>query len=462
MKERLDITLILAASGSDPLRKNDPFMPLSLAILAGAAPEHNYTFVDLLWEDHIDYDSPADLVGISFRYTAENMTYEIADEFRRRGITVVLGGPQPSMVPRRAKTHADSVVVGEAEETWPLLLDDFRRGELMDYYVSGPLRFDTDPSRIRHVSRRPDLSRIPLPRREYYKKKYVFDTVYAVRGCPINCDFCSVTEIFGAGYRFRPVEEVVREIDSFRNYFYLLDDTVFGRKDTYDYYLELYERISRLKKRRFWTGQANLDAATDARGRQVITAAARAGLMYAAVGMESINESTLRDSGAIGKTGENQDHDVLGSMKQSIAFLQDSGILLSGWFVIGYDSDTIADYRRTWEFCKATNVIPVIFPVKALPGTVLYNRLSRTGRIDDSKSINVVHDRIDDRKVFPELKTIYGEAFSNREILKRTLFYLRKFKNEKIHRTIFSLVLQKKLKGGIDVSSDEFYPGSDA
>jgi len=111
----MKITLILASSLTDPLRKNDPFMPLSLPILAGACPGHDYTFIDLLWEDAVPFDRPVDLVGISMRYTAENRAYEIADEYRRRGVKVVLGGPQPSVVPFRAIQHADAVAVGEAE-----------------------------------------------------------------------------------------------------------------------------------------------------------------------------------------------------------------------------------------------------------------------------------------------------------------------------------------------------------
>jgi hypothetical protein len=111
----MKIKLILAASLNDPLRKNDPFMPLSLPILAGAAPGHDYTFIDLLWEDDVRYDEPVNLVGISARNTAENKAYEIADEFRRRGVKVVLGGPQPSVVPFRAIAHTDAVAIGEGE-----------------------------------------------------------------------------------------------------------------------------------------------------------------------------------------------------------------------------------------------------------------------------------------------------------------------------------------------------------
>jgi radical SAM superfamily enzyme YgiQ (UPF0313 family) len=455
----MKIKLILAASLNDPLRKNDPFMPLSLPILAGAAPGHDYAFIDLLWEDDVRFDEPVDLVGISARYTAENRAYEIADEFRRRGVTVVLGGPQPSVVPFRALAHADAVAVGEGEELWPVIVKDAEQRTLRNFYVCSPGPFNPGSHTLYKIDTYPDLQKNSIPVRNLYKKKYVFDTVFAVRGCPVNCDFCTVTEIFGPRFRMKPVEDVIREIDSFRNYYYILDDSVFGKASTYDYYLELYGAIAALKKKRFWTGQANLDAAADEKGRSVIRKAAESGLIYAAIGMESINPKTLARSGAIRKMGAASASDVLSSMKESIRFIQDQGIIVSGWFVIGYEDDDIDTYYRTVEFCRKMKVIPVIFPVKALPGTRLYDRLKKEGKLDDSKLINFRHQTIRDEDIFRALKNVGDAGFSWNEIAKRTCFYMSKFKDDRIHKTIFALVLQSKLRGAVDVSKDEFYVG---
>jgi radical SAM superfamily enzyme YgiQ (UPF0313 family) len=454
----MKIKLILAASLTDPLRKNDPFMPLSLPILAGACPGHDYTFVDLLWEDDPGYDRPVDLVGISMRYTAENRAYEIADEFRRRGVKVVLGGPQPSVVPFRAIEHADAVAVGEAEELWPVIVNDAQNGRLKNFYVCSPRPFDPGRYSLHQVTSYPDLSRV-TPDRSLYPHRYVFDTVYASRGCPINCDFCTVTEIFGPAFRTRPVRDVVAEIDTFKNYYYILDDSVFGKPASYDYYIDLYGAIAHLKKKRFWTGQANLDAASDEKGREVIRKAAAAGLIYAAIGMESINPATLAGSGAVKKMGARDDSDVIEIMKHNIRFIQDQGILVSGWFVIGYEDDDIDTYRRTWEFCREMNVVPVVFPVKALPGTRLHGRLRREGKLDDSKLVNFRHSTIRDDQIFDAIKRIGDEGYSWKEIARRTLFYRSKFRGDVIHKTIFALVLQGKLRGAIDVSKDEFYVG---
>ncbi len=457
----MKIKLILAASQSDPLRKNDPFMPLSLPILAGTAPGHDYTFIDLLWEDDVRYEEHVDLVGISARYTAENRAYEIADEFRRRGVPVVLGGPQPSVVPFRAITHADAVAVGEGEELWPVIVNDVEKKKLRNFYVCSPGNFDSGSYTQYKIDHYPDLKVNSLPVRNLYRKKYVFDTVFAVRGCPVNCDFCTVTEIFGPRFRTKPVADVIREIESFKNYYYILDDSVFGKPATYDYYLDLYHAILGLNKKRFWTGQANLDAASTEKGRAVISKAAEAGLIYAAIGMESINPGTLSRSGAINKMGVSSASDVISAMKDSIRFIQDRGIIVSGWFVIGYEDDDIDTYNRTVEFCSEMNVIPVIFPVKALPGTRLHARLKKENKLDDSKLINFRHPSIRDEEIFDALNNVGDAGYSWKEIIRRTSYYLSKFNSDRIHKTIFALVLQSKLRGAVDVSKDEFYVGRD-
>jgi len=453
----MKIKLILAASKNDPLRRNDPFMPLSLPILAGSAPDHDYTFIDCLWEDDLRLDEPVDLVGISARYTAEKTAYEIADAFRKRGVLVVLGGAQISMVPHRAATFADAVAVGEGEELWPVIVDDAAHRRLKSFYVCSPHPFDPRGKTLYQTKNRPDFQTPLKPVRNRYKKRYVFDTVFASRGCHVNCDFCCVSSLFGKEYRFKPVEQVVAEIDTFRNYYYLLDDTVWGRPATYDYYLNLYREIARLKKRRYWTGQANIDAAATKKGQDVIRASVDAGYLYAAIGLESINPATLKKSGALHKTGADSIERAVDTMKKHIRFIQDQGILVSGWFVIGYEDDTLQTYHDTFAFCREMNIIPAIFYVKALQGTRLYERLEREGKLDNARMINVTHPTLNEEEVVTTLQEIARKGFSPLANIKRSLYMIPRFKKDIIHKTIFSLVTQFKLKGGIDVSHDEFY-----
>jgi radical SAM superfamily enzyme YgiQ (UPF0313 family) len=448
------IKLILAADPTDPLRRNDPFMPLSLPILAGSAPGHDYTFVDLLWEDDPRYDEPVDLVGISARASAEAASFRIADEFRRRGVKVVLGGPQPSGAPLAARAHADAVAIGEGENLWPIIVSDAQAGALRDFYVCSPRPFQPGPGfSVYQDFAFPELSSTKVTAvRSLFRKKYRFDTVFAMRGCPVNCDFCAVTRLFGSNYRQRPIDDVVAEIDSFAGYYYLLDDTVFGRPSTYDYYLELYARIATLPRRRYFIGQANLDAAADPKGREVIKAAARAGFIYAAVGIESINPATLVATGAIRKQGAASPGQALERITESIHFIQDQGIVISGWFVVGYPQDSIETFYRTARYCADMHLLPAIFHVKATAGTDLYDRLVSDGTLQPERLMNMGHATITDEQILGALGHCIGTGYSLAAILRRTFFYLRRFKSDRIHKAIFTTVLQFKLKGGLDVA----------
>lgn len=452
----MKIKLILAASLDDPLRKNDPFMPLSLPILAGTAPQHDYSFVDLLWEDDPGLNDRADLVGISVRYSAENRAYELAREFKKKGAMVVLGGPQITSVPFRAKQFADAVAVGEGENLWPVITADAEKNQLRDFYVCSPEPFKAPGYSVYQVRSYPDLQKNTMPLRHIYKKKYRFDTIFSTRGCPVDCDFCSVASIFGKQFRSKPVDDVIAEINSFKNYYYILDDTVFGKPSTYDYYLELYTKITSLKKKRYWTGQGTLDAAASEKGRLVIQRAAESGLLYVAVGMESINHATLEKSGALRKMGVASNDDALARMKEHIRFIQDQGIIVSGWFVIGYEDDSIETYYDTLKFCLEMNIIPVIFPVTALPGTRLYNRLKNEGKLDVTKKINFINPSIKDEEVSKALKYIAHAGFTPAQIYRNIRFYLPRFKTDRTHKSIFLWILQSNLKSGIGIASDVF------
>lgn len=455
----MKIKLILAASEFDPLKKNEPFMPLSLPLLAATAPEHDYIFINMLSSDKIDYNEPVDLVGISSRITSEKTAYKIADEFRKRNIKVVMGGPQISVMPFAAIKHADSVVVGEGEELWPVLLKDCMNNKLKNFYVSSPNKFEAKYYTVHQNFSYVNLKNIPHAARYLFKKKYAFDTIFAVRGCSNDCDFCSVPSIFGKKPRFRPVDDVVNEINTFKSFFYyLLDDNIFGKSSYYDYYIELYEKLAKLKKIRYWTGQATLEAAASDKGREVIKKAVKAGLIYAAIGLESINPVVQKKSGAINKMGV-KNKDFITAMKENIKFIQNLGIVVTGWFTIGYEEDSVETFYKTLDFCKENNVIPVINALEALPGTKLYNRLLKENKIDNKKRINIKHPGMTDEDIIDTLKDITKKAYSLKSMIKNTLFYSKRFtgnhksKNksiyEKIYKTIFSFILQTKLKKGV-------------
>jgi radical SAM superfamily enzyme YgiQ (UPF0313 family) len=381
--------------------------------------------------------------------TAEQAAYEVADAWRARGVKVVLGGPQPSSVPLRALRHADAVVVGEGETLWPKLLEDLSQGELKQFYVCGPLGFDPGGASIYHEPKRPDLSGLLNAQRRLYRRGYRFDTVQASRGCPVDCDFCAVPLLSGKTLRQRPVDEVAAEIATLGKLYYLLDDTVLGRGRSYGYYRDLYERLAAQPTRRQWTGQVNLDALGEEEGRQVAVAAARSGLIYAAVGLESLNSEVLEASGVSRKTGA-KSLNPIEDMKERLRFLQDLGIIVSGWFVVGYESDGPDAVDSILEFCLEMDILPVVSPVNALPGTRLWKRLESEGKLDLGHPLtNFPHPSIAPEQLLSSLDRVvdlgYGLRQGWRRTRRATRAYARQPWNDAeglIRLGIFAMILQ--------------------
>jgi len=194
---------LIAPAWHDPLweseREKAIFPPLNLITVAGLTPpEHEISLIDE-GISKIDFSVAYDLVAITAMTALAPRAYSIADQFRSRGVPVVLGGMHPSALPEEAKEHADAVVIGEAENLWPTLLADFQSGRLKPFY---------------RAAQRPQLFGLVRPRRNLLaRERYLVpDTVQITRGCPFACSFCSVSQFFGHSYRFRPVEDVVAEI----------------------------------------------------------------------------------------------------------------------------------------------------------------------------------------------------------------------------------------------------------
>jgi len=175
------------------------FPQLTLPMLAALTPDkHNAKIIDEGFQ-RIDFDYPCDIVGITCITATAPKAYEIADEFRRRGKTVILGGLHPTALPSEAKKHADSVVIGEAEFLWPKLLKDFEGGKLKPFYKN------TKPV---------DPTQILIPKRELIMDIPTSGAIQATRGCPTCCRFCTINNIEGTSLRTRPVSEVIKELKS--------------------------------------------------------------------------------------------------------------------------------------------------------------------------------------------------------------------------------------------------------
>ncbi|MBC7328159.1 B12-binding domain-containing radical SAM protein [bacterium] len=335
-------------------KRTSLFPPLGLLQVAALTPSDiEVKLTDEAVED-IDFDSDADLVGISFNTASAIRAFQVAEEFRKRGKKVVVGGAHPTMMPEECAQYADSVVIGEAECSWHRVLQDFKKGKLEKFY-----RCDGFPS----------LENLPIPRRDLLdpKKYAVFWTIQTTRGCPFNCDFCSVTRFFGRTYRTRPIREVIKEVESIESKFLIfVDDNILGIPQ---YARELFKELTPLKK--IWLSQGSLNAAKD---EELIKLAAKAGCRGLFIGFESVSEECLKE---VGKR-----HNIVEEYRNRIKLLHHYGIAIIGAFIFGFDHDDKDVFKRTVDFVYREKIdMPQFSILTPLPGTALYERWDKEGRI---------------------------------------------------------------------------------
>jgi radical SAM superfamily enzyme YgiQ (UPF0313 family) len=338
--------------------------PLWVGTLAAhTPPDVEVTFtddgIDPIDETRITH-SP-DLVGISVSSKTAARAYALADAYRARGIKVVLGGIHVTALPEEGLCHADAVVSGEAEGLWQEVIADVRAGKL------GRSTSLTSRGIYKH-SKWPSLEGLPRPRRELMRSiKYVpFDVVQTTRGCPFPCEFCSVSTYNGTSFRFRPVREVLDELEEVGPRVLFGDDNVMIHTK---YSRELFEAMVPLKKH--WVAQASLAALHRVENVEVM---ARAGCKALFIGFESV------DTGSVRNAGKKQNKPS--KYREVVKMLSDHGIAVWGSFVFGLDDDDGDSFLRTVDFCVDAKLTMALFALLTpYPGTRLYKRLAEEGRL---------------------------------------------------------------------------------
>lgn len=326
-------------------------MLTSLYVAASMPPGTRTRLVDEDVEP-VDFDFPADLVGLSLMTYNAPRAYEIADDFRRRGRTVVMGGYHPTFLPDEAAAHADAVCVGEAEGTLSALARDFEAGRLQPRYVAGPV----------------DLGGLPVPDRSLLRRSaYITpDAVQATRGCPYACSFCSVSAFARRRFRTRLVDEVIDELRGLGRWLVFMDDNLIADPG---YARELFTRMAPLRKR--WVSQCSVRIADDP---GLLDLAARSGCVGLFVGFESLSDDNLA---AWGK-GLNRHRDYA----RAVARLHAAGIGVYAGFVFGMDGDGPDVFARTLRFLDENRVDALQATVLTpFPGTPLHAEMERQGRI---------------------------------------------------------------------------------
>ena len=336
------------------------FPPPSLAYVAALTPsDWDVQIIDENIQSMTSED--ADLVGITAMTWNAPRAYEISEQYRRGGVKTIMGGIHASMLHDEAVQYVDAVVVGEAESVWQTLLHDFESNELKRIY------------RGERIS----LEKLVTPRNDLYSDRYRLKaSVQTARGCPIDCEFCSVSAFHGRTYRQRPVQDVLDELEALncREFFFSDDNILNYGKEAEQRAIQLFRGMVEIGLNKRWVSQVGIDFANNP---EVLKWARKAGCLGIHIGFESISEEALQAMRKVRnlKVGAR-------NYKEVIKRIHAHGIGVHGAFILGSDGDRKDIFQRTIEFILDSKIDTASFTILTpLPGTKLYKRLSSEGRL---------------------------------------------------------------------------------
>jgi radical SAM superfamily enzyme YgiQ (UPF0313 family) len=371
----------------------------TLQQLAAITPkEHHVDIIDERYEN-LNLTKSYDLVGISILTYSAYRGYEIADEIRKIGIPVVFGGYHASLMPDEVKQHADSVVIGEAELTWPQLLKDAQRGALQPFYKS---------------SRIVNAEEIPPARHDI--GNYTFwEAIQASRGCPTGCEFCAMNIVEGKIFRGRPIRNVLEEIKniSAKKIFFADASLTINPK----YSKELFRAMKDMNKKLHCFGNINVLARDD----EFLQLSRDAGVEKWYLGIESISQQNIDQAGKGTNTVENY--------AKAIKKIRAHDMLVTGFFIFGLDFDTLETFDNTlkaiyeWELDEAS--FSILTPY---PGTRLFERYKKEGLITsydwsqyEEGKVNFKPKNMTQEELLEGIQRIAMDFYSIKECLKRSL-----------------------------------------
>jgi radical SAM superfamily enzyme YgiQ (UPF0313 family) len=332
---------------------------LPAAVLAGLTPpEVDIKFYDDRMET-IPYDEPTDAVAITLETYTAKRAYQIASEYRRRKIPVVMGGFHATLCPEEAAEYAEAVVIGEAEGLWPAVIDDLQHRTLEKFYR-------------RTNGNRPALNSLRPNRRIFRGKRYLpIGLVEAGRGCHFKCDFCAVQTVFNASQTRRPVDEILDEVrrvtEAGAKLLFFVDDNITSNMPQAK---EFLRELAKLNVR--WVSQSSINAAHD---EEFLDLLVRSGCMGVLIGFESLNPANLKSMNKTFNTAQ-------GGFPAALEKLRKKKIRVYATFVFGYDEDQPDSFANTVKFARDSNFYITAFNhLTPFPGTPLYKRLQSENRL---------------------------------------------------------------------------------
>jgi radical SAM superfamily enzyme YgiQ (UPF0313 family) len=329
---------------------------ITLPHIAAITPSrHTVEIVNENYEN-IDFNGDHDLIGITCYTMTAPRVYKIADEFRKRGKTVILGGYHPTAMPEEAKQHADSVIMGMAEVNWERALNDFENGKLKPIYQRD------------HEF---DISKVPPLRRDLIKSNPFLGAIQTTRGCSNRCEFCAISSFCGNVVKQRPIKDVVEEIKSMPNKMFIFHDPhlTLHRK----YAQDLFKELIRQKVHKGWVanGTTNILGNVD---EEFLNLARKSGCVEWFVGFESVSQEALNNI--------KKKHNKVEDFKKMINRVHDHGMTIQGGIIFGFDEDKNDIFDLTLETINDWDIdvleVNILTPY---PGTPLFERLDREGRI---------------------------------------------------------------------------------
>ncbi len=333
------------------------------AVLAALTPDDWEMEIVFETIEEVPFDSDADLIAISAMGVGLWRGLDMARQFKARGKKVVVGGLMATLMPEYTLAHgADAVCLGDAEGVWERILRDFEQDRLQGMYDG----------------RQSASLNWPVPRYDLIAKKRIGPVlpVMAGRGCPHRCEFCSLAAYYQGKYYRRPIEEVIRDIRAVKQLGFkrvlILDDNIAADPD---HAVKLFKEVEKLDVQ--WVSQCAIYIAAHA---DMLQAAVRSGCTTLSFGLETVNQESLN---AVQKTFAR-----VSDYEQYLETIRRAGIDVATEMVLGIDGDDPATFKRTADYIIRNRItLPKFYILTPVPGTPLYDRFDREGRIIDKNYI---------------------------------------------------------------------------
>ena len=395
-------------------------MPLSLPTLAALTPAD--CIIDLIDEnvDAVRLETDADIIALTGSVPQRKRVFELADEYRKRGKFVAVGGPISFDMPEECKTHADVVFIGEAEYTWPAFIDDFKKGKQKSIY---------------HQKEFINMEDSPIPHFHLLKSgQYASGCIQVTRGCPYRCSFCDIPIKYGGQPRSKNIDQVLSEIKILselgNDSVFIVDDNFAGNKPYAKTLLkEIAALLPSLPTKMYFYTQATLDVAND---DELLDLFRAANFLRLFIGIETGDKGKLSEL--------NKRHQIDMDINRAVEKIKSYGITVWAGIMFGLESDDLSSFDRQLEFIRDTNFIPVqVGLLQALPETPLYKRALETNRLlrlpsllgltalseeELSKATNLIPQKMSEEELEKNFARVLRKMFSPESFRAKMIQYI--------------------------------------